>query len=165
MILSAEVTGFEPVAPTLRTYPTMFGSPWCIRVSRPQHRWLGWSPCLSLHHALMTFGVRVRIAMAKPWPHMPPTPVVDRDSRTMDVPNPGSCAPPLVASEIWVVDTDIRRWRVADLCADAPNSCRAWTFGEELAEGPARYSYDSTAAPKRSVWMIRPAVTEGSLTK
>jgi hypothetical protein len=31
--LSVEVTGFEPLAPTLRTYPTVFGSPWYVWVS------------------------------------------------------------------------------------------------------------------------------------
>ena len=28
-----EVRGFEPLAPTLRTYPTLYGSHWCVRIS------------------------------------------------------------------------------------------------------------------------------------
>jgi hypothetical protein len=32
-LLLVEVTGFEPVAPTVRAYPTVYGSPWCVWVS------------------------------------------------------------------------------------------------------------------------------------
>jgi len=67
-LLSVEVRGFEPLAPTLRTYPTSCWSPWCVSVL-----WLSAScpsalPLPHLHDGFIVSVVGVQMSMAKRWP-------------------------------------------------------------------------------------------------